>query len=60
MIDPPIPSPGSPEARPHGCKCDPAKNKKGKGAYTDQKGRVHFIVHPSCRVHETKETKTDA
>jgi len=51
MTEHPIPSPGSPDARSRGCTCSATKNKRGAGAYRDQRDRLHFIVVPDCKVH---------
>lgn len=47
----PIPSPGSPDARSRGCKCDSRKNKRGVGAYVDGLGKTRYVVKPDCSVH---------
>ena len=47
-----IPSPGSPEARRNGCRCDAKKNRDGHGIDTIATGRF-WIEAPDCPMHGT-------
>lgn len=53
-------NPGSDEAVRAGCKCPVMDNRRGRGLYTDDSGRVQFVVSEECPLHGAKGVQPDA